>query len=167
MILQNIFLENLILLFFYMFIYNISLIFLFWLIQQIIYSHLKTLFSLNDFKLNNFYLVIITVLIFSIAGVPPFLGFFTKLLILVMLLHTNFIHLYIVFFIILLFSLYFYIQNIRFLYSISLNSTISQTFKFQRILINFPPLAIFVSFFLFCGCFFLNDFILYFNWLLL
>ena len=51
------------------------------------------------------------------AGVPPFLGFFSKLLVFVNNVNNDFFLLYSLLFIILFVGLYFYIQNIRFLHS--------------------------------------------------
>ena len=51
------------------------------------------------------------------AGVPPFIGFFSKLFILTLLTNNAFFVLYAVFFVVLFLGLYFYVQNIRFLHS--------------------------------------------------
>lgn len=76
-----------------------------------------TLQSFNNFSFNSFSLFTLTVLLFSMAGVPPFLGFFSKLLIFVLSINNDFFLLYSLLFIILFVGLYFYIQNIRFLHS--------------------------------------------------
>lgn len=64
----------------------------------------------------------ITVLIFSLAGVPPFVGFFSKLFLLNILVNKNFYYLYFLLFLIVLLGLYFYVQNIRFLHSSNLKN---------------------------------------------
>jgi len=51
------------------------------------------------------------------AGVPPFIGFFSKLFILTLLVNNAFVLLYLLFFVLLFIGLFFYIQNIRFLHS--------------------------------------------------
>ena len=51
------------------------------------------------------------------AGVPPFIGFFSKLFILTLLVNNAFVLLYLFFFVLLFIGLFFYIQNIRFLHS--------------------------------------------------
>jgi len=101
----------------YLVIYNFSLFFLFWLLLQYVSFKTLTLYSFNDFYLNSFYLFLLTILLFSLAGIPPLLGFFTKLFILLILLKTEFFFFFIFFFSLLFFSLYFYLQNIRFLYT--------------------------------------------------
>lgn len=166
MILYSSFCETLIYLFIYMFIYNISLILLFWILQQYVNTNFKTLYSFNDLKFNVFYLTTVTILLFSMAGVPPFMGFFTKLIILVSLIHLNFFHLYIIFFLILFLSLYFYVQNIRFLYSTS-TSSLNYNFEINmRNVYSIYLIIIFLLFFLIFGVLFFNDLILYFSWLL-
>jgi len=56
------------------------------------------------------------------AGVPPFVGFFSKLFILTLLTNNSFFILYSVFFVVLFIGLYFYVQNIRFLHSTNHNN---------------------------------------------
>lgn len=166
MVLYSSFCETLIYLFIYMFIYNISLILLFWVLQQYINTNFKTLYSFNDLKFNVFYLTTVTIILFSMAGVPPFIGFFTKLIILVSLIHLNFFHLYVIFFLILFLSLYFYVQNIRFLYSTS-TSTIDYSFEINvRNVYSIYLIIIFFLYFIVFGVLFFNDLILYFSWLL-
>ena len=111
------FLDSLVILFSYMFIYNLSLLVIFWTLQQFISFNFKTVYSFTDLKFNFYFVTVITVVLFSIAGVPPFLGFFSKLLILITLVNSNFFIFYVFFFGLLFFGLYFYVQNIRFLYS--------------------------------------------------
>ena len=165
MLLYNNSFDSLIILFSYMFIYNLSLINIFWTMQQFVNSNFKTIYSFSEFKFNFFLITTITITLFSMAGVPPFLGFFTKLLILLILLNSNFFLLYIFFFALLFFGLYFYLQNIRFLnnkntgktfYNNSLNLTQSSLF----FIVTFT-----ILFFLIFGFIFLDDIILYFNWL--
>ena len=59
----------------------------------------------------------VTLIIFSMAGVPPFIGFFSKLFILTLLSNNTFSLLYAFFFVLLFIGLFFYVQNIRFLHS--------------------------------------------------
>jgi NADH:ubiquinone oxidoreductase subunit 2 (subunit N) len=102
---------------FYMLTYNLSLFLVFWTLSQ--YSQLtsKTIYNFADLRLYPAASATLTVMFFSMAGVPPFLGFFAKLLILLSLLHSGFFLIYIAFFVLLLFSLYFYMQNMRFLHT--------------------------------------------------
>ena len=77
-----------------MFIYNLSVIGLFWVFFSFVNSDIKTLYSFSLFSFDSFYLFFLTVLIFSLAGVPPFMGFFSKLFLLNILVNKNFYYLY-------------------------------------------------------------------------
>ena len=122
--------------------------------------------ALVDLKANQLLLFIATIVLFSIAGVPPLLGFFPKLLILINLLNSNFFFFYIFFFVLLFFALYFYMQNVRFLYSTG-KSKINLSFLVStRLSTIFPLLAIFIVITLIFGIFFLQDLLLFFYWLL-
>lgn len=165
MLFYNNFLDNLIILFSYMFVYNLSLLLIFWTLFQFINFNFKTIYSFTDFKFNFFFLSILTIVLFSIAGVPPFIGFFSKLLILICLLNSNFFFFYIFFFALLFFGLYFYLQNIRFLYSTGVNKinySYEINLRFSTIYVYF---VLFFLFFLIFGFFFFDDLILYFYWL--
>ena len=118
--------------------------------------------ALVDLKANQLLLFIATIVLFSIAGVPPFLGFFPKLLILINLLNSNFFFFYIFFFVLLFFALYFYMQNVRFLYSTG-KSKINLSFLVStRLSTIFPLVAIFIVITLIFGIFFLQDLLLFF-----
>lgn len=165
MLFSNNFIETLVILYLYMFIYNLSLFLLFWTLQQFISSNFKTLYSFSDLKFNFFYTITITIVFLSIAGVPPFLGFFSKLLILVSLINSNFFFFYVFFFGLLFFGLYFYIQNIRFLYS---TGTGKISYSFESML-RTPILYYYYTyiflFFIIFGFFFIDDLFLYFYWM--
>ena len=78
---------------------------------------LKTLYAFNNFSFSSYNVFLITVILFSVSGVPPFAGFFTKLLVFILNIANSFFLFYTLFFVIVFLSLYFYIQNIRFLHS--------------------------------------------------
>lgn len=149
-----------------MFVYNISLLFFFWTLMQFNSFKINTINSLVDIKSNNFFLIIITFIFFSIAGIPPFLGFFSKILILIILLNSNFFLLFIFYFIFLFFALYFYLQNLRFLYSTTktkLNFFFIHTFVLSNIFIFCAFTFLIVVLFSFL---FFDDLLLFFFWLL-
>ena len=52
MILFNNSLDTLVILFIYMFIYNLSLVIIFWTLHQFISFNFKTIYSFSDFKFN-------------------------------------------------------------------------------------------------------------------
>ena len=105
----------------------------------------KTLHSFSGFSFNAFYLTLTTILLFSMAGVPPFIGFFSKLFILTLITNNSFVLLYAIFFVVLFIGLYFYIQNIRFLHStnsgeldytyLANNERIVPTFYYSSVLV--------------------------------
>jgi len=165
MLLFNNSLDTLIILFIYMFVYNLSLISIFWTLQQFVSFNFKTLYSFSDLKFNFYFVMSLTIALFSIAGVPPFLGFFSKLLILLILINSNFFFLYIFFFGLLFFGLYFYLQNIRFLYSTGVGKlTYANTFNL-RITSLYFNITFLIFFFLIFGFLFMDDIVLYFYWL--
>ncbi len=165
MILINNSLDTLAILFSYMFIYNFSLIIIFWTLHQFISFNFKTIYSFSDIKFNFYFATLISIVIFSIAGVPPFLGFFSKLLILLSLINSSFFFFYIFFFGLLFFGLYFYLQNIRFLYTTG-TSKISYTdvFNLRAVPLYFYITTI-ITFFLIFGFAFMDDFLLLFYWI--
>lgn len=166
MLFFNLTCDSNILMFTYMFLYNSSLILLFWTLFTSILTQLKTLHSLNSFYFNSFHLTTLTILLFSMAGVPPFIGFFSKLFILTLLVNNSFLLLYFLFFIVLLIGLYFYIQNIRFLHSTNPND-ISTPFMFnERVSIFYYYFALWLLSILIFGIFYVDDILLFFTWLL-
>jgi len=92
-----------------------SLFLIFYTLFQFISFDYKTLYSFSDLGSNNFFTKVLIIALFSMAGVPPFWGFFSKLFIFTLLCNSNFFILFPIFFLILFIGLYFYIQNIRFL----------------------------------------------------
>lgn len=165
MIFFNTTLDANIYLFTYMLIYNISLTIFFWTIFNVINTQFKTLNSFNGFSFNSFYVIILTILLFSMAGVPPFIGFFSKLFIITLLVNNAFFILYALFIIILLIGLYFYVQNIRFLHSTNFSS-LNYTYitNERHTLLYYYFTITFVFFFVF-GTFYIDDFILLMYWL--
>lgn len=152
-----------------MFVYNISLTILFWSILNLISSNFKTLHFFSGFSLNPFYLFTVTVLLFSMAGVPPFVGFFSKLFLIILLTSSNFFLLYSIFFITLFLGLYFYVQNIRFLHTTNLTS-----FDYQytpsvneRSVILFFYISISILLLIILGFSYIDDLLLIFTWLLI
>lgn len=149
-----------------MFIYNLALITLFWTILSVVNIKLKTLYSFNNISFNSFNLLVLTILLFSMAGVPPFIGFFSKLFILSLLTNNSFFILYFIFFIILFFGLYFYIQNIKFLYSTKLGELNYSYIKNEIVVLNYYYFVICILTVTCFGLFFIDDFILLFSWIL-
>lgn len=162
----NLIFDSNVLMFTYMFLYNTSLILLFWTLFTTILTKFKTLHAFNSFAFTSFHLFVLTVLLFSMAGVPPFIGFFSKLFILTLLTNNSFFLLYSLFFVILLIGLYFYIQNIRFLHSTN-PQAISTPFMFnEKVNVIYFYFAFSILTFLIFGIFYIDDALLFFTWLL-
>ena len=154
-------------LFAYMFIYNTSLISLFWVLFSTVLTQFKTLHSFNSFSFNSFSLITITILLFSMAGVPPFIGFFSKLFILTLLTNNSFFLLYAVFFVALFIGLYFYVQNIRFLHSTNQNELSYQYFSgVERSVPVFYYFTVTLLTVLILGTVYIDDILLIFTWLM-
>nr|APW82407.1 nad2_b [Laurentiella strenua] len=152
-------------LYIYMFIYNLALLVIFWNLYTFISFNAKSIYAFNKFKLNFFLTFSTTIALLSMAGVPPFTGFFSKLFILTLLANSNFTFFFVFFFILLFLALYFYTQNLRFLLS-STNDAVPYTFEiFLRISTIYLIFTLFICFFLIFGIFFLDDLILLFSWI--
>ena len=72
MLYLNEFNDVILLLWSYMFIYNLSLFVVFSIILQTSNFKIKTLFTLTDLGSTSTFTKILTVALFSMAGVPPF-----------------------------------------------------------------------------------------------
>ena len=97
----------------------------------------KTLHAFNSLSFNSYNIFLVTVILFSISGVPPFAGFFTKLLVFVLNVANSFFLFYTLFFIIVFISLYFYMQNIRFLHSTNYQTSQVPYLVNERLILSF------------------------------
>lgn len=161
------FFETATILVFYMFAYNVSLFVVFWTFSQLTHLTSKTIYNFTTLRAHPSAIATLTIMFFSMAGVPPFLGFFTKLMILLSLLHSGFSLIYTTFFILLLFSLYFYMQNMRFLHSTAAPKHPHLTTPKIRTSISYVHWNIVLSFFILLGFFYLDDFLLLLSWVCL
>jgi len=149
-----------------MLVYNLTLIGFFWVLMSFYNSKFKTLFSFNTLSFSSSYLLFLTIFLFSLAGVPPFIGFFSKVYLLNLLVEQNFSLLFCLFIVLLIFGLYFYVQNLRFLHSTnakSLNKTYITNERYSFVMFYY---LIILSFILINGVFIVEDLLLYFIWLL-
>jgi len=149
-----------------MFVYNLTLIGFFWILMSFYNSSFKTLYSFNVFSFESSYLLFLTIFLFSLAGVPPFIGFFSKVYLLNMLVEQSFFLLYSIFIVLLIFGLYFYMQNLRFLHSTNYQNNFKPFLINERRSFTLFYYLLFLSFFLINGVFFIEDLLLYFSWLL-
>ena len=153
-------------LFTYMFIYNISLTLMFWSFFTVVLSKFKNLYSFSNFSFNYNLVLIFTVLLCSMSGVPPFIGFFSKLFILTLISNSSFFIFYTLFFVVLFFGLYFYIQNIRFIHSTNLSNSDTPFLGNERSVLYFHYFSIALLFFIILGIFYLDDVLVFFTWIL-
>lgn len=156
--------ETLVIIFIYMFIYNISLLIFFWNFHQFLSFMFKSIYSFSNFKFSFYFLISFVITIFSMAGVPPFAGFFSKLLVMISLSSSNFTIFYFFFFSLLFLGLYFYIQNIRFLLSSNTSNTSYAFEKLMRLATVYFIISFSIIFFLTLGPIFLPDWFYYFYW---
>lgn len=164
----NLFNDTNVLLFTYMLVYNLSLLVLFWTLFNSILTNFKTLQSFQGFSFNSFYLTVTTLIIFSMAGVPPFIGFFSKLFILTLLVNNSFTLLYALFFITLFVGLFFYVQNIRFLHSTNTSeSNFPSVETYERVLPTYYYTAITFTLVLVLGLIYVDDLLLVLVWVLI
>ena len=146
----------------YMVIYNLTLLLIFNILLNTIINTFQTMNSLGSFHsdaINVFFLIIAFA---SMGGVPPLFGFFTKLLIFIHIGHSAMFFLFFLLTIVFLVSLYFYFQNIRFLYANFISNTnpffLETSFHLIPIYFNYI-----IVFFLIMGGIFYDDFFLLFS----
>lgn len=149
-----------------MWIYNLSLYIIFFTLYQFKNSEIKTLYSFINLGSLHYFTKTIIISLFSMAGVPPFWGFFSKLFIFTLVCTSYLFSLYPFFFLIIFIGLYFYIQNIRFL-----NATVGANFQ-PIIELNLRSVPVYyyisltISFFLIFGFSFTEDLLLMVSWTL-
>jgi len=120
--------------------------------------------TLNDFKsLGNlpFFTTTLILVLFSLAGVPPTLGFVSKSLIFIfMFFKKNFLFLAILT-VLNLFILYFYVRNIRYFITKSNTYHFLYNNNYSFINWNLILLILFFNFFNFLSIFFIEDFLIF------
>ena len=150
----------------YLSVYNFTLAFLFWVMLSVLTLKLKTLYAFNNFSFSSYNIFLITVILFSVSGVPPFAGFFTKLLVFILNIANSFFLFYTLFFVIVFLSLYFYIQNIRFLHSTNYQTNPVPYVGNERLILTFFFLSILLLIILVSGFILFDEISLIFLWIL-
>ncbi len=151
----------------YMVIYNVTSFLLFSTLMQALTMNFKTLFSLSNFGSSNILTKLLSLSILSLAGVPPLLGFFSKIFVFVLISASSLFILFPTFFVLLFIGLYFYIQNLRFL-----NSTNSPTLTLiselsLRTHFLYFTFALPIAFLLIFGFCYVDDLFIVLSWILL
>ena len=154
---------------FYMVVYNLALALFFITLNQLANNSFTTTFSLYNIPQGTYLSKNLMISLFSMAGVPPFIGFFSKVSIFVILANSFLFLLFPIFFILLFSGLYFYIQNIRLILT-SHNRLLQGKLYNYDLALRHPYLVNFVSylicFVLLFSLFILEDTLLYSVWLL-
>ena len=150
----------------YLSVYNFTLAFLFWVMLSVLTLKLKTLYAFNNFSFSSYNIFLITIILFSVSGVPPFAGFFTKLLVFILNIANSFFLFYTLFFVIVFLSLYFYIQNIRFLHSTNYQTVQVPYLVNERIILSFYYLSILLLISLISSFILFDEVSLVFLWIL-
>ena len=154
---------------FYMIVYNLALSLFFITINQISNVNMTTTFSFYNIPQGTILSKNVLISFFSMAGVPPFVGFFSKLSIFVIITNSFLYLLFPIFFILLFSGLYFYIQNVRLILTPNSRLTLSSFYNYD-IVVRLPhslaSLSYVLSFILIFGVFFIEEFFLYSTWLL-
>lgn len=148
----------------YLAIYNLTSFLLFTTLLQFINTKLTTLFSLNILHQSNLFTKVLSLSLLSLAGVPPLLGFFSKIFVIILIANSHFFLLFPPFFILLFTGLYFYIQNIRFLHSTTSHTTVHLTELSFRISLVYLYFTMIVTFILIFGFIFIDDLLMIFSW---
>ena len=151
----------------YLVIYNLTTFLLFSSIFQVLNTNLKTLYSLSDFGATTVVAKLLIISILSSAGVPPLLGFFSKIFVLVLLTDSNLFILFPSLFLVIFMGLYFYVQNLRFLNTSSRPTIVLQNELSTRVNPGYFILALPTAFLLVFGFLFVDDVILISSWLVL
>ena len=151
----------------YLIVYNITNLLFFAILLKLSPFSSKTFYSLSLMSSNNIFSKLLALLLLSMAGVPPFTGFFTKILILSILTTSNFSLLFITFFLLLFTGLYFYVQNVRFIQSKNKNNLYDPSLNVPTDELITYVYGIVITCFIVLGSLFLDDLVIQLNLLFL
>lgn len=152
----------------YLLTYNLSLILFYSVLSWIGTNTSVSLNSLKRLRVDTFDKKALLISLFSMSGVPPFVGFFTKVLVLTLLVQTFFYLLFPSLFILLFSGLYFYIQNCRLLLTTESKLRGSQrylTLVDTLLTTKITFLMILLGLFLTTGFIFFEDILCHLTWL--
>ena len=160
------YIQSIMLIFSYMLIYNVTSFLLFSTIMQVVNTDLKTLYSFANLGTSNVFTKIISLTLLSLAGVPPLLGFFSKVFVFVLISNSNLSLLFLPFFVLLFVGLYFYVQNLRFLNTTSSNSIVYLSENSTRMSFVYFTFMIPTAFLIIFGFCYVDDLFVLALWLL-
>jgi NADH:ubiquinone oxidoreductase subunit 2 (subunit N) len=144
----------------YMIIYNLTSLLLFSTLMQIINTNIKTTYSFSNIGASNVFTKFLGLSILSMAGVPPLLGFFSKIFVFVLISNSSIFILFPPFFILLFVGLYFYVQNLRFLNSTNNSNTNLISELHGRLNFLYFTFSLPVAFFIVFGFCYVDDLLL-------
>ena len=121
----------------------------------------QSLVALRLLNSNKFFSIIIILAFLSLAGMPPLLGFIGKFLLLMLIISTNNYLIFVFLSFINLITLYFYLQNTRFI--ITKNQPQTQNITNMGVNFTYKPLTIIclINSFNFLGIFIFEDILVY------
>lgn len=120
-------------------------------------KHFKVLSDLRIFSKLNFITIIMVSTLLSMAGVPPFIGFIGKLLVFIYFFYQQKYIFVLLFAFINFFTIYFYIQNLRFLVSGSATGRLPKKGFFNYLNVSLVNSMLLLSFINFFSIFYLED----------
>lgn len=154
---------------FYTLSYNVALALFFISVNQVKNHAMTTTFALYSFPQGTLLSKNVLISFFSMAGIPPFLGFFAKISIFVVITNLYLFVLFPLFFLLLFSGLYFYIQNIRLILTpvsqLTFGNLYSRSLNTRKVS-SLTVWSYLISFFLISGIVYLEDILLYSSWLL-
>ena len=156
--------------------YNFSLLFINIIIYIFLLSQLfsilflfnlkyfKSLSELKGLKTYNFIYMLVILIILSLAGMPPLLGFVGKFLLVILLFFRHNYFLFLLFIFLNFFAIYFYIQNIRFLLKKDYSNLIIINNNYSYINMKLIKYIVLINFFNVFGIFYFEEFFILFNY---
>lgn len=150
----------------YMVIYNLTSFLFFSTLLQASTTKLQTLYSFASIGASTIQSKLLSLSILSLAGVPPLLGFFSKVFVFTLVSNSNLFLLFPPLFILLFVGLYFYIQNMRFLNATNKSNYLHKVELQLRTNTTHYVYNFMIAFALIFGFCYVDDLLLIVSWLL-
>lgn len=128
-------------------------------------KYIKTLNELKFIGNTSFFTFYLVLLFLSFAGTPPLLGFIGKFLIFIFLIYKQNIFIFLIFIFLNFFSMYFYLQNLRFIVSKNITNKLIFKNNFTNFNYNIIFIFNFFNFFNLFIIFYFEDFFIFLNFI--
>lgn len=128
-------------------------------------SKIKNLNQFKEFNSNSFILSTVLISLLSMAGIPPLLGFTGKFLSILFLSFKSQYFLLLITLVLNMFSMYFYIQNLRFLVKRTKSSILSYKNYYININYSLNNVIVVLNIINIFGFLFISDFLIIFNYI--